>query len=68
MKAPFRSTGFAFSSALLLTLFWGADARADEGARLYTENCAACHGAKGEGQANWKTPNDDGSLRARPMT
>ncbi|EKD97371.1 MAG: cytochrome c class I, partial [uncultured bacterium] len=24
------------------------------GARIYTQQCAACHGAKGEGQPDWR--------------
>ena len=26
------------------------------GAQLYAENCASCHGAALEGEANWRTP------------
>lgn len=36
------------------------------GKALYQENCAVCHGANLEGQPNWQTPADDGSLRAPP--
>ena len=36
------------------------EARITLGARIYAQNCAACHGAKLEGQPNWRTrlPND----------
>ncbi len=37
-----------------------------QGAEIYTQSCAACHGANGEGQPNWKTPLDDGGLPAPP--
>ena len=37
-----------------------------EGQALYTRYCAQCHGASGEGQTDWQTPNPDGSLRAPP--
>jgi len=37
-----------------------------EGARLYAENCAACHGANLEGQANWRQRGADGFLPAPP--
>ncbi|MDG1373113.1 MAG: cytochrome c [Paracoccaceae bacterium] len=37
-----------------------------DGASLYAENCAACHGDNLEGQANWRVQNDDGSMRAPP--
>ena len=59
-------------------LFWGNDdARAAPpvqpktvdllaGEQLYTENCAACHGADLEGQANWQTAGPHGVLPAPP--
>lgn len=37
-----------------------------QGAGLYAENCASCHGAKLRGQANWKSPDADGYLPAPP--
>jgi mono/diheme cytochrome c family protein len=36
------------------------------GAQVYTEHCAACHGADLEGQADWRRPEADGTLRAPP--
>ncbi|WP_058316826.1 c-type cytochrome, partial [Cognatishimia activa] len=33
---------------------------------LYAENCAACHGANLEGEEDWRTPREDGSLPAPP--
>nr|WP_246253634.1 cytochrome c [Sulfitobacter maritimus] len=36
------------------------------GKALYAEQCAACHGAKLEGQPDWRTPNADGILPAPP--
>ena len=36
------------------------------GQTLYTNNCASCHGAKLEGQPNWRLPNADGVLPAPP--
>ena len=36
------------------------------GAALYEESCAACHGANLEGQANWRSPGEDGRLPAPP--
>ena len=38
----------------------------DRGAALYAENCAACHGAKLEGQENWRVAGPDGVLPAPP--
>ena len=37
-----------------------------DGAALYTEHCAVCHGENLEGEADWHIPNDDGSMRAPP--
>ena len=37
-----------------------------EGKALYEANCAECHGINGEGEANWQSLNDDGTLRAPP--
>lgn len=36
------------------------------GQALYAENCAACHGANLEGQADWQSPGEDGRLPAPP--
>lgn len=36
------------------------------GQALYAEHCASCHGVNLEGQPNWRTPNEDGSLPAPP--
>ena len=37
-----------------------------EGRGLYAEMCASCHGARLEGQPNWKQPLADGTLPAPP--
>ncbi len=37
-----------------------------KGETLYQEHCASCHGANLEGQPNWQTPNDDGTMPAPP--
>lgn len=37
-----------------------------EGQGIYKAECAACHGAKLEGQANWQTRRPDGKLPAPP--
>lgn len=36
------------------------------GAKLYTENCAVCHGAKLEGQPNWREKLPNGRMPAPP--
>ncbi len=40
--------------------------RVAQGQELYAQYCAECHGANGEGQPDWKTPNEDGSFKAPP--
>lgn len=37
-----------------------------EGSRLYAANCASCHGAKLEGEANWRDRKPSGRLPAPP--
>ncbi|MFQ5401309.1 MAG: c-type cytochrome [Anaerolineae bacterium] len=36
------------------------------GAQIYADNCAECHGADLEGEADWKMQNPDGSFRSPP--
>ena len=36
------------------------------GASVYAQHCAACHGARLEGQADWRRPGTDGRLPAPP--
>lgn len=38
------------------------------GKKIYVANCASCHGAKLEGQANWKERGADGLYPAPPQT
>ena len=37
------------------------------GQQLFTANCAACHGAMGQGQPDWHIPKPDGILPAPPL-
>jgi len=41
-------------------------ARVSQGAELYDENCASCHGADLKGQPNWKEKDGDGYMPAPP--
>jgi len=41
-------------------------AQASRGAAIYAVNCATCHGAKGEGEPNWRVANPDGTYPAPP--
>ncbi|MEG3618744.1 c-type cytochrome [Magnetovibrio sp. PR-2] len=36
------------------------------GQNIYVENCAICHGLNLEGQPNWRSTKDDGTLPAPP--
>lgn len=36
------------------------------GERIYAQQCAACHGARGEGQPDWRDRGPDGLLPAPP--
>ncbi len=38
------------------------------GRALYMEHCASCHGARLEGQPNWRSAGPDGVLPAPPTT
>ena len=40
--------------------------RVTQGQELYDQYCAECHGTTGEGQPDWKIPNDDGSYKPPP--
>lgn len=40
--------------------------RVAQGQVLYDQYCAGCHGSDGQGQPDWKTPNDDGSYNPPP--
>lgn len=41
-------------------------ARVENGAVLYQDYCAACHGTKLEGEQNWREQDEDGYLPAPP--
>lgn len=45
--------------------YWD-EAAVAQGATLYAETCAACHGAALEGEGDWRERNADGSFRAPP--
>ena len=38
----------------------------ENGFNNYQEHCASCHGVNLEGQANWRIPDEDGTLPAPP--
>ncbi len=75
-----RSTALAASALLLAAVAagpWRAAAAAGKadpddtaqvalGQKVYDANCASCHGAHLEGQADWQTRKPDGKLPAPP--
>lgn len=40
--------------------------RVEQGEATYAQQCATCHGANLEGEADWKLQNPDGSFRSPP--
>jgi mono/diheme cytochrome c family protein len=54
--------------ALAVALLAGCNSedRLGQGAKLYAEHCAACHGAKLEGQPEWRKRQPNGRLPAPP--
>jgi mono/diheme cytochrome c family protein len=62
-------TILAVTSALAAAqgfLPWNDRAVTRQGAAIYAEHCAACHGAKLEGEADWRTPKPNGRMPAPP--
>jgi mono/diheme cytochrome c family protein len=43
-----------------------SSARITAGRQIYAEHCASCHGAKLEGQPNWREPLPSGRMPAPP--
>lgn len=39
----------------------------EQGAKIYAQNCARCHGAQGEGDPNWRVPGNDGFYPPPPL-
>ncbi len=46
---------------------WYSKAQADRGEALFTANCAACHGARGQGQPGWEERDESGYYPAPPL-
>lgn len=67
----FRAIGGVSAAAALLAGCGGKTEQVDtlalmEGEAIYKAECASCHGAKLEGQAEWRTRRPDGKLPAPP--
>ncbi|MCW8944510.1 MAG: cytochrome c [Sedimenticola sp.] len=46
---------------------WYRFEQVSAGGRIYQENCAACHGKRGEGAENWRKAGPDGKYPAPPL-
>ena len=56
----------SLSSRAATTIPYQDSARVADGEAVYAQNCAGCHGANLEGQANWQRRNEQGLLPAPP--
>ena len=67
-EADAAKTGQASAdmSPLSVALRPGDPMTVSAGAQIYTAQCASCHGANLEGQANWRKRKPDGRLPAPP--
>ena len=67
-----RQLAFAWAAVMAIGASGCSERRAHdpftlmEGQAIYQAECAACHGARLEGQANWQTRRPDGKLPAPP--
>lgn len=52
--------------AMILTACGGSDEQLAQGQAVYEAECAACHGLRGEGEANWQQAGADGVMPAPP--
>lgn len=62
-KAPEESTEVAGLSVLGEPV---TPVMVEQGREIYAESCAACHGAKLEGQPDWRRRTEDGRMPAPP--
>lgn len=46
---------------------WYSEQVAQHGRALYAQHCATCHGAQGQGAANWRQANADDTLPPPPL-
>lgn len=66
-----RAAGIGLPFCLLVAVatspaIAGNEALLEEGAALYAENCAVCHGANLEGAEEWRGRQEDGTLKPPP--
>jgi len=70
-RAPRIAAGFAVACVAIAAgcsdaAVEASPAQLAQGSELYGQHCASCHGAKLEGQANWRTRLPSGRLPAPP--
>jgi len=78
-KVPYVLVGLLTVAALATGVYWNRGTGADsairepvdpgllrQGAEIYAQNCASCHGADLEGEPDWQTDNTDRTLKAPP--
>ena len=46
---------------------WYSFSQVTEGARIFRDNCAECHGQEGEGASGWRQVGSDGKYPAPPL-
>jgi len=47
--------------------FWFTSTQVHEGRGIFNDNCASCHGAMGQGGANWRQRGPDGNYPPPPL-
>jgi thiol:disulfide interchange protein DsbC len=57
----------AVTNPLLASERWYSESQVNEGKNLFSQNCAACHGAKAASIPNWKEPNAQGQYPPPPL-
>lgn len=74
MRKVLLAAAFGVAATLVKAVAFAGDAApppldpklVESGRVIYQQQCAACHGAKGEGAPNWQAPNAQGELPAPP--
>lgn len=66
-KTDAGTTQAATQSAPARAKPWYKFEQVSAGARVFQENCAACHGKRAEGADNWRKAGPDGNYPAPPL-
>lgn len=65
--ATYASSGLYAQTPSSSSKRWFQFQHVTAGAKIFQENCAACHGKKAEGALNWRKPGADGKYPAPPL-